>query len=639
MIKCLTSSGCLKASNLMKKLSLILCGVLSAVWLAGCGGEEKFANSNTTVSQSQADAGIADAQTGKVAEPPSKPGKYGGKMTDAAPGDPKTFNLWVSADATSSGTVSPLYSALIERNSYTLEWEPALAELPTVSKDGLTWTFHLKQNLKWSDGQPINADDVIFTLDVIYDEKVQTNMREGMILDAPDGKGGYKRVPLKYRKIDAHTVEFKFPVPYAPARSILNFPIAPRHKLEKFWKQGQPGSTAFNPAWGADVDVKELVSSGPWIITEFKPGQRVVYGRNPHYWKKDEQGRPLPYLDQFVSLIVPDFNTTTLKFQAGETDLLGVKQDDYKTIKAGEEKGGYKVLNLGPTTTTNFLAFNLNMKSKPAKANPELFKLFNGKRFRQAVSHAIDRQKICRNVFEGLAQPGYGPETPANKLFYTPDVPKFEYNLDAAKQKLTEIGLKDSDGDGILELPDGKPVRFNIITNVENDLRKGVATIVSADLKKIGLDATFSPISFNTLLSRVDNKPEPGKPYPPFDWQAMILGLTGGIEPNDGKNVWMSAGNLHQWDPYQEKPHRDWEAKIDDLFRKGAQELDEAKRKAIYAEFQKIVGEEQPMVYTVVPDAITALRNKYGNIKPCSLGGVSWNIEEIYALDATRDKP
>jgi peptide/nickel transport system substrate-binding protein len=614
-------------------------GAMSAAFLPGCGGQEKFANTNSVVSDSQADAGVADAQNGAVTEPPSKPGKYGGRLVEAAPGDPKTFNLWVAGDATSSGAVSPLYSALIERNAYTLEWEPALAELPQISKDGLTWTFKMKPGLKWSDGQPINADDVIFTLNVIYDEKVQTNFREGMILDAPDGKGGYKRVPLKFRKIDNLTIEFKFPVPYAPAREILSFNVAPRHKLEKFWKQGQPESTAFNPVWGADVNVKDLVSSGPWIITEFKPGERIVYGRNPNYWKKDEQGRPLPYLDQQVTLIVPDFNTTTLKFLSGETDVLSVKQDDYKTVKASETKGNYKVLNLGPTFSTSYIGFNLNMKSKPAKANPELFKLFNDKRFRQAVSHAVDREKIVRNVFEGLARPGYGPESPANKLFYSADVPKFEFNLDAARQKLTEIGLKDSNGDGILELANGQPVRFNIITNVENDLRKGIATIVTSDLKKIGLDASFSPISFNTMLSRVDNKPEPGKPYPPFDWQAVVLGWTGGVEPNNGKNIWMSAGNYHQWDPYQEKPHRDWEAKIDDLFRRGAQEMDETKRKAIYAEWQQIVGEEQPMIYTVVPDSIVALRNKYGNIKPSATGGVTWNVEEIYALDATRGNP
>ena len=208
-----------------------------------------------------------------------------------------------------------------------------------------------------------------------------------------------------------------------------------------------------------------------------------------------------------------------------------------------------------------------------------------------------------------------------------------------AKALLKELGLKDTNGDGILEFPSGKPVSFNIITNVENKLRVGTATIISSDLRKIGLDASFTPISFTTLISRVDNQPEPGKPYPPFNWQAMILGLTGGVEPQNGVNVWNSGGNMHQWDPYQKKPIRPWEAKIDTLFREGAQQMDPVKRKAIYADFQAVVGEQQPYVYTVVPDAIEALRNKYGNVKPCPLGGTTWNQEELFDLKATRAKP
>ncbi|RYG72743.1 ABC transporter substrate-binding protein [bacterium] len=613
---------------------------LAGITLAGCGGQEKFADSNTAVSDtSRADKDLVDAQDGKVVEPPSELGKYGGKITDAVLGDPKTFNLWVSADASSTGAVSSLYSSLIERNSYTLEWEGALAELPKIEDQGLTWTFTLKPDLKWSDGQPITADDVIFTLDVIYDPKVQTNFAEGMKLDVPDGKGGFKRAPVGYKKLDARTVQFKFPVQYAPARDILSFQIAPKHKLFKFWNQGQPKSTAYNPAWGVDVDVKELVSSGPWILKQYVPGQRMVYGRNPNYWKKDAKGRRLPYLDQQVSLIVPDVNTTTLKFLSKETDVLAVPQNDYKTVKAQESQGNFTVRNMGPTTSTSYLGFNMNMRSKPAKENPELFKLFNDARFRRAVSHAVDRQKIVTNIYEGLARPGYGPESPANKLFFSPDVPKFEFDLAKAKQLLAEIGLKDSNGDGMLEMSNGKKVSFNIITNVENKLRVGQATIITSDLKKIGLDASFTPISFNALISRVDNKPEPGKSYPPYDWEAMILGFTGGIEPNGGRNIWTSTGNLHQWEPYQDKPVRPWEAKIDELFRTGGQEMDEVKRKAIYADFQKIVGEEQPFIYTVIPDAIMGLRNKYGNIKPCPIGLVTWNIEEIYDKSATREQP
>ena len=619
---------------------LHLLGFLPVLALAGCGGQERFADSNAAVSDaSRMSEGMADAQGETVAEPKSVAGKYGGSFTNTALADPKTFNLWVSADSGSSNAVGQLFSSLIERNSYTLQWEPGLAELPEVSADGLTWTFTMKPGLKWSDGQPLTVDDVMFTLDVIFDDKVQTNMREGMKVDVPDGKGGFKRVPVKYKKVGADQVAFTFPVPYAPARDIINITVAPKHALYAAWKKGQPSQTAFNPTWGIDTDVTKIVGSGPYVFQSYVPGQRMIYKRNPNYWKKAENGDQLPYIDRVVTLIVPDSNTTTLKFLSGETDYVGVQQSDYKTIKAQEKQGNFKVYNLGPTTTTNFLSFNMNMKSLPAKQNPELFQLFNDTKFRQAVSHAIDRDRIVRNVFDGLARPGYGPETPANKLFYSAKVPKFEYNLEQAKTLLKEIGLKDSNGDGILEMKNGKPVTFNIITNVENKLRVGTATIITNDLKKIGLDASFTPISFTTLISRVDNKPEPGKPYPPFNWQAMILGLTGSVEPQNGVNIWSSGGNLHQWEPYQAKPVRPWEAEIDRLFREGAQAMDPVKRKAIYAEFQDVVGEQQPYIYTVVPDAIEALRNKYGNVKPSPLGGVTWNLEEMFDQSATRAKP
>ena len=618
-----------------------LLGLLPLLALAGCGGQERFADSNAALSdQSRMTVGLEDAQGKTVTEPASQPGKYGGTLTNATPGDPKTFNLWVSADQASNNAAGDLFAPLISLNPYTLEWESGLAELPTVSPDNLTWTFQMKPGLKWSDGQPLTVDDVIFTLDVIFDEKVQTNMREGMKVDVSDGQGGFKRVPIKYKKVGADKVAFTFPVPYAPAREIINIVPAPKHILYAAWKQGQPSKTAFNPTWGIDTDVTKIVGSGPYVFQSYVPGQRMVYKRNPYYWKKSDNGDPLPYIDRQVTLIVPDFNTTTLKFTSGETDVLNVVQSDYKTVKAQEEKGNFTVYNLGPTTATNFLSFNLNMKSKPAKENPELFKLFNQTKFRQAVSHAVNREQMARNVFDGLAQPGYGPETPANKLFYTPDIPKFDYNLDQARALLQELGLKDTNGDGILEMSNGKPVKFNIITNVENKLRVGMATIVTNDLKKIGIDASFTPISFTTLISRVDNQPEPGKPYPPFDWQAMILSLGGGgVDPHGGVNVWSSSGNLHQWEPYQTKPVRPWEAKIDALFREGAQEMDKTKRRAIYADFQKVVGEQQPYIYTVVPDAIVALRNKFGNIKPCPLGGVTWNQEELFDKNATRAKP
>jgi len=594
-----------------------------AAWVAGAGTRDRFLKPG--------EHGVALRYTGlnrvvpQKTEPPSKRGKYGGTMTDTNLGDPKTFNIWVASDAGSFGTAGNLYDGLIGQNSYTQEWEGRLCDLPTVSKDGLVWTFRLKPNLKWSDGVPITADDIIFTLDMIFDEKTQGIMREGMLVDVKDPKSGkFKRVPVRYRKIDSRTVEYRLPVPYAPARSMLSIAPAPRHKLYEAWKAGK-----INATWSVSTNPRELVASGPWIMQSYVPGQRLIYTRNPNYWKKDQWGGRLPYLDKYVQLIVPDSNSSTLKFKAGECDTLTVQAQDYASVKRDEKAGNYTIYDLGPSSSTQYLGFNLNPKSKTAQKTPWKIQLFQQTRFRQAVSFAINRDLMCVNQFLGLAQPLYTYITPANKIFFDPNTPKYPYNPKKAAMLLDEIGARDIDGNGYREYQ-GHEIQFNIITNVENEQRKAMCTVITKDLKNIGLNATFTPVNFNKLITSLDS--------PPYDWEALVLGFTGGNEPNDGANIWFSGGPTHQWNPSQKTPATKWEAEVDDLFRQGAQELDPAKRKAIYDRWQVIASTELPLIYSVVPDSIIAIRNKFGNLKPAPSGAL-WNQDEIYDLSATRQSP
>ncbi len=342
---------------------------------------------------------------------------------------------------------------------------------------------------------------------------------------------------------------------------MLSFPIAPRHKLEAAYRAGQPQKTRLNETWGVNTPIGELVGSGAWLIESYKPEERIVYKRNPNYWQKDPQGRPLPYLERRVTLIVPDINTTTLKFRARETDVLSVQPTDYPQIKRDEKQGNYAVQNLGSGWGFSYLGFNMNPEAKVA---PWKIKLFSDVRFRRAVSHSIDRERMAKDLFRGLAKPLYTPVSPANIPFFNPKAPSYPYDLEKARALLQEIGLKDSDGNGLLEY-EGKEVKFNIITNVENNLRKAQATIISNDLKKVGLNASFTPIQFNKIITLLNNKP--------YQWEAIVLGFTGGPEPHGGSNIWRSTGLSHQWRPKQKTPATPWEAEIDELFRKGAQEL------------------------------------------------------------------
>lgn len=607
---------------------------LATVLFSGCGGNEEFAANNSATNSAgntataPADNAATPGDMNAQVEPPSQPGKYGGTLINSSISVPRSLNPWISKETSTGAVVGPLYEGLITRNSYTLKHEGRLAELPQVSADGLTYTFQLKPELKWSDEQPVTAGDVVFTLDVIFDPKVDSSLRESMMVDVPvtgSKPQRYKREPIKYRRVDERTVEFKFPVPYAPALDMLSFNIAPRHKLEAAYKSGK-----FNQTWGVNANVKELVSSGAWIIESYVPGQRVVYKRNPNYWQKDAEGRALPYLDRYVLLFVPDLNTQTIKFQNGDIDILGVQHMDYPLIKRGEQKGNYKVLNLGPSWGFNYIGFNLNPNSRTAKRKPEMVELFRKLEFRQAISHAINRARLSESVFKTLATPSYSSESPANTLFHNPDVPQFPYDPAKAKELLQQAGLRSAPGQKHLQYK-GKDVPFIIVTNTENNTRKLMATIIAEDLRKIGLNATFTPIAFNKLVSKLNDAP--------YDWEAHILGFTGGPEPHTGRDIWQSSGTLHTWWPRQKTPATPWEAEIDEIFRKGAQTLDVAERKKLYGRWQQILGEQQPMTFTVVPNTITAVRNKFGNLKPNALGGALWNLEELYDLKAARDTP
>jgi peptide/nickel transport system substrate-binding protein len=619
--------------NKIRSLALALSIGTAGLVLAGCPSapppvDGGTTTPTTTVTPGTTEPGTADpnsyqAKFGLPEEPKSEPGKYGGAINTATISDPKTFNLWVSGETSSSDVLGPIYEALNQRNAYTLKFEDRLADLPTISADGLTYTYKLKDGVTWSDGKPLTADDVTFTLDVILDPKTDTIIRESMLFNIKQPDGTVKQEPFKYRKVDDRTVEFKLPEPFAPAESVFSFPIAPKHKLEAAFKAGK-----INATWGVNTKPTELVGSGPVLIKEYVPGQRVVFTRNPKYWLKAEDAKQLPYLDQWSYLIVPDVNATTLKFRGKETDVLGIQATDYPDIKKGETEGNYEVIDRGPAWGFNYLSFNMN---PTAKMNADLRELFSDVRFRRAVSHAVNRSRIAEDVFQGLAEPSYSPVPVSDKNFYNPNVPKYEYDLDKAKAALAEIGLKDGNGNGILEFK-GKDITFNILTNTENEQRKAMATIVADDLKKVGLDAKFTPLNFNDLVRRLSAQP--------YEWEACILGFTGGPEPHDGLNIWRSSGPSHQWHPKQKKPATEWEAEIDKIFQEGARELDPVKRKALYDRWQVIVAEQQPFCFLVTPTQFTAVRKIFGNVKPSSQRqSILWNLEELYSLSATRLTP
>jgi len=551
-------------------------------------------------------------------------GKYGGTLTLSSISDPKTFNSVVAKETSSTMVTGFMFEGLVETDGVTTEVKPALAESWEVAEDKVTWTFHLRKDVVWSDGEPFTADDVIFTFnDLYYNPTIPTSARDILTIEGE---------LIKVEKVDKYTVRFTTPKPFAPMLRSIGMAILPKHVLESkvvkvdpdAVEEGEMPQQPFSSTWGIDTPPEQIIGTGLYMLKEFKPSQYVLLVRNPNHWKKDAAGNRLPYIERVRIVIVPNQDVQLLKFQAGETDGLGIRGQDYPLLKPKEKSGNFTLYNAGPAFGTNFIVFNQNPDTDQQGTpfvDPVKFGWFTDLNLRKAVAHAIDKETMITNVMNSLGYPQHAAMSPAAKLFHNPDVPEYEYDLDKASQILEQAGYKDRDSDGFVEDKNGNTVEFDIITNIENTERENIGLIIQEDLKEIGIKAHFSPIDFNALVTRLTET---------FDWDAVIIGLTGGIEPHNGKNVWESSGQLHVWYPRQEKPATEWEAEIDGLFNEGAQELDQELRKQIYLRWQQIVAEQLPLIYTVLPASLMAIRNKFGNLEPTAYGGWLHNLEEIY---------
>ena len=543
----------------------------------------------------------------------SATGHFGGSLVLAVSSDPKTFNDIVSTDVYSGAITAMLFEGLTTADPFTLKVIPNLAKSWDVSPDGLQWTFHLREDVTWFDGVPFSADDVVFTFnDLIYNPDIPSSSKDVLTIN---GK------PLKVDKIDEYTVRFTLPVKFAPFLRSMGQTILPKHCLSDTVKQKK-----FPFSWGIDTLPARIIGTGPFMLSEYHPGERLVFKRNPHYWKKSLQGESLPYLDKVIFLIIPDQQSQLLKFMDGELDSTSVSGSEYSLLKPLEAKKNFHIYEAGANYNSNFVALNQNPGINPNThrhfIDPVKLSWFTNPEFHRAIAHAIDKKKIIEILNNGFGLPQNGPMSPSSGFYYNPDVTVYDYNLDKARGLLKQAGFKYRDGNQILADPQGHQVEFNLYTaDAGGTGRVQMAAIIRSDLESLGMKVNLVPVEFNTLVNKLMSS---------FDWDMVMIGLTGGVEPHFGQNVWYSSGGLHLWNPHQVKPATPWEKRMDEIYDLGAQELDENKRKVLYDEFQRIVAQELPVIYTVLNVDMFAVRNKFGNLKPTVNGGAFHNIEEIY---------
>ena len=544
---------------------------------------------------------------------PGEIGRSGGRLVVSLRGEPKTLNPLTAVDAPSREVIGAMQADLVHINRSTQLTEPALAKSWKISRDGLQYTLALRPGLRFSDGHPLDADDVLFSFRVYLDESIHAPQRDLLIV------GGK---PITVRKLDPQTLVFQFAKPYGVEERLFDgFAILPRHLLEKPYQEGKLAQS-----WAPSTPANEWAGLGPFRLKEYVPGQKLVLERNPYYWKTDMKGNRLPYLDELVFLFVPSADAQVLRFQSGETDIITRLGAENFSVLSRQQRG-FTMADAGPGLEYNFLFFNLNdLGEKPSADFTRKQEWFRNVKFRQAVSAAVDRDAIVRLVYQGRGSALWGPVTPGNRRWVNAAIPHAPRSLERARTLLKEAGFSWStaaNGETTLFDPEGKPVEFSILTSSSNADRTKMATLIQDDLKQLGMHVQVVPLEFRSLLDRATQTKE---------YDAGILGLASfDADPNSDMNVWLSSGGLHFWHPSQSHPSTTWEAEIDRLMEQQLATAGYDQRRKLYDRVQEILAQNQPMIFLASPDILVGAKNSIANFHPAVLEPyVLWNVEQLY---------
>ena len=549
----------------------------------------------------------------------AEPGQRGGHLAIALAAEPKTLNPITAIDQNSRAVIWRTAADLIHINRSTLKPEPALAKSWTASRDGKQFTLKLRQGLRFSDGIPFDANDVMFTCKVYLDEKVGAPQRDLLTIS---GK------PVSVEKLDNFTVRFTFPAPYAVGdRFFDSIAILPRHLLETDYAAG-----TLQQAWTLNTPPEKVAGLGPFRVKKIVPGSSIILERNPYYWKIDSRRQQLPYLDELTFLAVPTQDAQVIRFQAGDTQVLNtLSGENFAALSKDQQSHGYKLIDVGPGLEYNILFFNLNSDAQgqlPAINRKQQW--FNDVRFRRAVSFAVDRGGIVRLVYRGRGAPLATHVTPANNEWINYSVPVPPHDVAQARRYLKDAGFTWKP-DGSLQDTGGQSVEFSIVVSSSNPQRVEMATLVQDDLKQLGMKVNVVPMNSGSLIARVLSS---------HDFEAALMGFGGSdADPNPDIGLLASDGPTHVWHSGENKPSTPWQAEIDQLMQKQLVTLSYPARKKLYDRVQEIIAQQLPFISLASPHILVAAKDDLGNFQPAILEHYTlWNVEELFWRTPAKNK-
>lgn len=498
--------------------------------------------------------------------------------------DPKTFDPLLVEDDNSDTIRYLTGGVLIRINRKTQELTPELATSWEISHQGSRIVFHLRPNVRFSDGTPFSAEDVAYTMRRLMDPATHSPSAD------------------PFRSSDA------------PPQIAVSSPLlvsitfgAPVAGMERLFDQVSILSARSPLKIGAVL--------GPYVVAEHKPGSEVLLSRNPNYWKVDSQGVRLPYIDQLRLVIQQNRDIEIVRFRRGELDLINsLDADAFDEMARQAPKS---VVDVGASLESEMMWFN-QVSASPLPAYKQAW--FQSTAFRLAVSEAINRADLSRIVYRGHAQPAEGPISPANKFWFNAGLKPHPHDVASSRRRLESEGFRLRNG--LLYGRDGHQVEFSLITNAGNRNREKIASMVQQDLQGIGIRLNVVTLDFPSLIERITKT---------FNYEACLLGLTNlDLDPSAQMNVWLSSAENHQWNPNQKQPATTWEKEIDQLMRAQAAETRADVRKRYFDRVQEIVSKEAPFLYLVTKNSLTAISPSVQNASPVALTPQSfWNVEVL----------
>jgi len=523
--------------------------------------------------------------------------------------EPRSFNRYVARDLTTIVVTYLTQSTLVRVNRVTNQLEPDLAESWELLPDNRTFRVRLRPGLRFSDGAPFSADDVVFSFQAIGDERTASVLADNIRVGSR---------PVAIWAEDAATVAIRFPSAFGPGLRFLDaVPILPRHLLKPRLDAG-----TFRSAWGPSTPPTEMAGLGPFVLRHYDPGQRLVFDRNPYHWRWMGE-RAAPRINHVVLDVVPDQDAESLALEAGTIDFTQgeIRPSDFGGLRRAIDSGRVTLTDLGVGLDGDLFWINLTA----AAAKDPRHRWLQHPDFRRVLSHSIDRQAFVDAVYMGAAVPAHSVISPGNREWYV-DAPTPPYDLDAAKRLLASLKLTARDGD-MLRDTDGTPVHFSLLTQKGNSSLERGAFEIRESLARVGVRVDVVALDVGTLMQYVSA----GN----YDAAYFRLLLTD-TDPALNTDFWLSSGAAHVWNPSQRAPETSWESEIDRLMDQVLTTLDPERRRALFADVQRTMARELPVLCFAYPRLSFAMSTRIAHATPAPFRPpVLWNPSALEVRDGS----